>query len=189
MDILTEIRNRKSPLVFSDEDVEKEKIDALIEVARWAPSCYNNQSWNYVFVHRKGLSRKHLEDALFIGNSWAKRAPYLVVVGADPEKDCATNNLPYFAYNAGLSVMSLVLEAEHQGLRVHQMAGWKEDKVKEAVRFPDNYRVIVLFALGYERDPRSIWNELDDRIKNRLMRQRERRPVHENFFYDYFTGS
>lgn len=40
MDILTEIRNRKSPLVFSDENVEKEKIEALIEVARWAPSCF-----------------------------------------------------------------------------------------------------------------------------------------------------
>lgn len=134
MDLLPEIKKRKSPLVFSDRDIEKEKIEAIIEAARWAPSCFNNQSWNYVFVHKTDSPRQAFEKALYIGNGWAKRAPYLVAVGADPEKDCKTNGIPYYAYNAGLSVMSCTIEAEHQGLRIHQMAGWKEDKVKHAFR-------------------------------------------------------
>ena len=186
MNILPEIRNRRSPLVFSEEDIEEEKIKAVIEAARWTPSCFNNQSWNYAFVHKTDPARRGLEDALYVGNGWAKRCPYLVAVGANPEDDCKTNNLPYYAYDAGLSVMSLTLEAEHQGLRVHQMAGWKEDKVKEALGFPESYRVLVVFALGYEGDVKSVWDELEERIKDRLTQPRKRKSTRKNFFFGSF---
>ena len=186
MSILKELGSRKSPLVFEEADVEKEKIDSLVEAARWAPSCFNNQSWNYVFVHKDDPTRESLEDALSLGNGWAKRAPYLVAVGADPDKDCRTNNLPYYAYNAGLSVMCLTIEAEHQGLRVHQMAGWSEKKVKKALEFPEEYRVIVLFALGYEGEVKKIWDKLTERIKERLVEPRNRKPRTENFFFGKF---
>ena len=186
MEILPELRQRKSPLVFDRRDVEKDKITTLIEAARWASSCFNNQSWNYVFVHHRHTTRAPLEDALSMGNGWAKKAPYLVVVGADPNEDCKTNDLPYYAYDAGLSVMCLAIEAEHQGLRVHQMAGWNEEKVKNALGFPQNYRVIVVFALGYKSDVTSIWNELEERIKDILAKPRERKPVQANFFFEAF---
>jgi len=186
MDILPELRNRKSPLVFREEDIEKGKIGALIEAARWAPSCFNNQSWNYVFVHKNDPTREALEDALSLGNGWTKRAPYLVAVGANPDKDCKTNGLPYYAYDAGLSVMSLTVEAEDQGLRAHQMAGWNEEKVKKALGFPEEYRVIVVFAIGYEGDPQRILDKLEQRIKDRLAEPRTRKPANENFFFNSF---
>ena len=188
-DILVELKNRKSPLVFAERDVEKQKIDALVEAARWAPSCFNNQSWNYVFVHKNDSSRKDLEDALSIGNGWAKKPPYLVAVGANPEEDCKNNNLPYYAYNAGLSVMCLTIEAEHQGLRVHQMAGWKESKVKKALGFPESHRVIVLFALGYEGNVKRVWDKLEQKIKDRLAEPRTRKPANENFFVGVFGNA
>jgi nitroreductase len=185
-DILVELKNRKSPLVFSEKDVEKDKLDALVEAARWAPSCSNNQSWNYVFVHKDHSARQALEEALSLGNGWARKAPYLVAVSANPEEDCKNNGLPYYAYNAGLSVMSLTVEAEHQGLRVHQMAGWKEPNVKKALGFPKNHRVVVLFAFGYEGDVKRVWDKLEQRIKDRLAEPRKRKPVNENFFVDFF---
>jgi len=188
MDILPELRKRKSPLFFDKRDVEKEKIELLIEAARWAPSCSNNQSWNYVFVHKYHVTRSALEDAFSRGNKWAKTAPYIVAVGANPEEDCQTNNLPYYSYNAGLSVMCLVIEAEHQGLRVRQMAGWNESTVKKAVGFPKNIRVIVLFALGYESDIQSIWNTLEERDKDKIVKTRERKASHENFFFEIFNN-
>ena len=188
-DILSELKKRKSPLIFSDKDVEEEKIRALIEAARWAPSCSNNQSWNYVFVRKDDPTRPAFEEALNPGNAWAKKAPYLVAVGADPDEDCSDNGLPFYAYNAGLSVMCLVIEAEHQGLRVHQMAGWKEPKVKAVLGFPESCRVVVVFALGYEGDPKLVWDQLEQRIKDKLARPRMRKPVGENFFRGRFGNS
>jgi len=187
MNILPEIRQRKSPLVFDEnKEVEKEKLDALIEAARWAPSCFNNQEWNYVFVGKNDDTRKGVEDALSLGNGWAKKAPYIVAVGADPEKACKTNDLPYYAYDLGLSVMNLAIEAEHQGLRVHQMAGWDEKKVKKALGFPDNYRVVVVFALGYEADVKKMMDKLEERLKDKLARPRTRKEAGENFFFGKF---
>jgi nitroreductase len=185
--ILPELKKRLSPLLFDERDIENEKIPALVEAARWAPSCSNNQSWNYVFVHKKASTRPAVEAALTRGNAWAKRAPYLVAVAADPDQDCKDNGLPYYAYNAGLSVMCLVLEAEHLGLRVHQMAGWDEGKVKEALGCPSRSRVVVLFALGYEADAKSLWDTLDERTKNKLAKPRERKPPSENFFSDGYA--
>ena len=187
MVLLKEIRKRRSPLVFRGDDLEKHKIEALVEAARWAPSCFNKQPWKYVFVHKKDPSRRNLEAALALGNGWAKRAPYLVAVGANPDEACKTNNLPYYAYDIGLSVMTLSIEAEHQGLRVHLMAGWNEVEVKHALGFPERYRVIVVFALGYESDVKSIWENLEERIKEKLAGSRKRKPVNQNFFFNKFS--
>jgi hypothetical protein len=76
----------------------------------------------------------------------------------------------------------MTIEAEHLGLRVHQMAGWDEQKVKQALRYPSNFRVIVIFALGYEANIKSIWATLDERTRNKIAKPRERKPPSENFF-------
>jgi nitroreductase len=188
MNLLPELKRRKSPLIFQEQSVEQDQIQCLIEAARWAPSCFNNQSWNYVFVEKNHSTRAALEAALSVGNGWAKKASYLVAVGADPNQDCTRNNLPYYAYDAGLSVMSLVIQAEHQGLRIHQMAGWNEEKVKRALEFPEHYRVIVLFALGYEADVKNLWDVLEEKIKEKLAKPRERKPPDANFFFQSFRN-
>jgi nitroreductase len=186
MEILPEIEKRLSPVIFKKDSVEKEKLDVLIEAARWAPSCFNNQSWNYVFVSKDAPTREDFEEALTRGNAWAKAAPFLVAVGADPEGACKTNDLPYYVYDVALSVMSMVIEAEHQGLRVHQMAGWDEGTVKTALGFPDDYRVVVLFALGYEEDPKNVWDDLDERMRAKVGRDRTRKRSSDNFFFGSF---
>ena len=189
LDILPELRKRMSSLLFDGKDLEEEKLQALVEAARWAPSCSNNQSWNYVFVNKKAGTRVALEDSLTRGNAWAKDGPFLVAVAADPGIDCRDNDLPFYAYDAGLSVMCLIVEAEHLRLRVHQMAGWSEQKVKQALRFPSNVRVMVLFALGYGADVKSVWENLDERTKNKLARPRERKPLDQNFFSESYGES
>ena len=41
------IKNRWSPRAFSSNPVEEETIMSLLEAARWAPSCFNEQPWNF----------------------------------------------------------------------------------------------------------------------------------------------
>jgi hypothetical protein len=110
MDVLREIKNRMSPIVFAERDVEKEKIAVLIE-------------------------------------------------------------------------------AEHQGLRVHQMAGYNEEKVKKALGCPKDQRVIVVFALGYEGSSKTIWDKLEQRIKDKLAEPRTRKSPNENFLFCSFGNS
>ena len=73
IEILAELKNRKSPIVFDERDFDAEKIWAIVEAARWAPSCSNNQSWNYVFVHKTDTTRIPLERALTPGNAGQRK--------------------------------------------------------------------------------------------------------------------
>ncbi|TFG26407.1 hypothetical protein EU527_19755 [Candidatus Thorarchaeota archaeon] len=187
MNLLPEIRNRRSVIVFQERDVEQEKVNLLIEAARWAPSCFNKQDWNYVLVSKKDETRESFEGALSFGNGWAKSAPYLVAVSANPGQACKTNNIPYYAYDLGLSVMSLVIEAEHQGLRVHQMAGYNEKRVKEALSLPDTHRVVVVFAMGYEGDVEKMKDKVTEKIKDTVTQARTRKELQENFFFGRFS--
>ena len=42
------IKQRWSPLAFNIRPVEPEKIASLLEAARWAASCFNEQPWFFI---------------------------------------------------------------------------------------------------------------------------------------------
>jgi 5-formyltetrahydrofolate cyclo-ligase len=69
------------------------------------------------------------------------------------------------------------------------MAGWKEPKVKTALGFPESHRVVVVFALGYEADIKQVWNQLEQRTKDKLAMPRTRKPISENFFRGRFGNA
>ena len=41
--VMDVIKRRWSPRAISNRPVEPEKLRIVLEAARWAPSCYNNQ--------------------------------------------------------------------------------------------------------------------------------------------------
>ena len=58
MDTLEAIRTRKSVRKFSDRPVEPEKLQAVLEAARLAPSWANMQCWRFVVVRDAGVKDK-----------------------------------------------------------------------------------------------------------------------------------
>ncbi|MBI5477905.1 MAG: nitroreductase family protein, partial [Deltaproteobacteria bacterium] len=69
------IAARRSLRAYSDRPVEPQKLERLLEAARWAPSAGNRQPWRFVVVSREAPTRLAVEAALDAGNSWARRAP------------------------------------------------------------------------------------------------------------------
>jgi nitroreductase len=183
MKLLKEIQQRKSPNIFLDKEIEKEKINAVLEAARLSPSCFNNQPWIYVLVNKKDKTRKELEEALNVANYWAKKASYLIVVGGNPKKDFVSHGIEYYLYDTGLSAMSLVIEAEHQGLRAHQMSGWNKEKVAKAVKFPEEINPIAVIALGIEDKNPKTFAKLAVDLRQKIVNQRKRKPINEIAFF------
>ncbi|HPO10709.1 MAG TPA: nitroreductase family protein, partial [bacterium] len=50
--VMDVIKRRWSPRAISNRPVEPEKLRIVLEAARWAPSCYNNQSWRFLVATR-----------------------------------------------------------------------------------------------------------------------------------------
>ncbi len=143
------IAARRSRRAYADRQVEPEKIERMVEAARWSPSCDNRQPWRYVIVDRDAPSRASLEEALARGNAWAKRAPVLVVAAARKADGSVVESREYFLHDTGLATMSLLYRAVDLGLLVHPMAGWKEAAVRAALGIPDDAVPIAMVAVGY----------------------------------------
>jgi nitroreductase len=173
------IKKRRSGRIFdANRPVETDKIDSLIEAARWAPSCSNNQPWR--FVVSRGESLVAVKECLTRGNSWARRSPLIFTIASKPDLDCQITGRDYYPLGVGLAIENLLLQGIHLGLVVHPIAGFKEKRVKEVLRIPDEYRVHALVIVGY---PGST-DGLDDRILEKEKAPRVRKPVKEIAFWE-----
>ena len=50
MEVSEAIRERRSIRRFSDQEVSKEDLEAILEAARWAPSAKNSQTWRFTVL-------------------------------------------------------------------------------------------------------------------------------------------
>lgn len=171
--ILQELNQRRSVRGFLPKTVEQEKLDALWAAAQWAPSSSNKQEWRYYAV--MGEARQKLAEVLNTGNRWALAAPLILCVVRDGSVENKSETREYGMYDVALSVMSLAVEAEHQGLRAHQMAGFREEAFRRVLHIPENEVPVVMVAVGYEGEPK----ELDPTAQAKEKRPRTRKPIHE----------
>ncbi len=181
-DLLPEIANRKSPRAFQTRPVEEEKIQLLLQAFQWAPSSYNKQPWRIVIASDSVVLTKMHEGIMTGNRRWAVKAPVLAVIVSKLEADDVRhdNAIPYYLYDCGQATMSLVLQAEHMGLRCHQMAGWEQGPIRAALGIPADEQPIVLLAIGYEGDIA----DLDERSREKEMVPRSRKELREFAFRD-----
>ena len=179
--ILKEIKHRHSPLLFKKKSVSKKILEECVEAARWTPSCYNNQPWKFVLITgKKEISA--LEKVFSVGNHWALKAPVVGFLVSREEDDCIveSNGLSYFQYDCGMAMMAFVIQAEKEGLKSHQMAGYDEEKVKKQLKIPKGYRVLSAFAMGYEEELKNYKEELHPKLRERILStKRVRKPLNE----------
>lgn len=171
--ILKELNQRKSVRAFLEQDIESEKLDALWAAAQWAPSSANKQEWHYYAVMGKG--REQLSEVLVPGNRWALKAPLLLGVTRDASIENKTESREYGMYDVALSVMCLAVEAEHQGLRTHQMAGFYDEAFRRVLEITDHETPVVMVAVGYEGGD----GALDPAAQEKEKRPRVRRSISE----------
>jgi len=108
MDFHRLIAARRSLRAYSPRPVEPEKVERMLEAARWSPSCANRQPWRFLVVGAEASSRPAVEEALDAGNSWARRAPVLIVAGARREDGGVVESREYFLHDTGMALMSLI---------------------------------------------------------------------------------
>lgn len=143
------ILNRWSPRAMSGEPLEEETLMSLFEAARWAPSCFNDQPWRFLYARREG---PHWED--FFGllveanQAWAKQAAVLVVAVSHKVFEYNAKPSPTHTFDTGAAWQNLALEGAHRGLVVHGMAGFDYERAPEVLGLPEDYAVEAMIAIG-----------------------------------------
>ncbi|MDW7671244.1 MAG: nitroreductase family protein [Bacillota bacterium] len=175
-EILEEVKTRWSPRAFDpDLPVSKEDLLGVMEAARYAPSCFNEQPWRYIAAMRGETAYEKILDVLNETNrEWAANAPVLMIIMS--RKQFAKNGKEnrWHLFDAGTSWGYLSLEAHRRGLHTHAMGGFSVDRTREAFEVDDDTAIIAAVALGYYGNKEDLSPELQKKEKPGL-----RKPTNE----------
>lgn len=147
MNVKDVIRERRAYRSLDHIEITEELVKDLVECAQLAPSCYNNQSWRFVFVSDpKVLTSLH--QALSKHNEWVQAASLVVAVFSKTDLDCVIQGREYFLFDTGMATAFMILRATELGLVAHPIAGYDEAQVKTLLTIPQDMQVIALVVVG-----------------------------------------
>ena len=156
MNFMEIARARQSCRTYDEERaVEPEKIAAMLEAARLAPSACNGQPYHFTVC--RGQTAKEVAKATAgLGmNKFAVQAPVLIVVSEKPYVKSAAmgakvKNNDYRSMDIGIAVAYLTAEATAQGLSTC-ILGWLDDsKIRSLCDLDQPVRLVI--TVGYAKD-------------------------------------
>lgn len=175
------IAQRWSGRAFDErKPVSRTQILALLEAARWAPSCFGDEPWRFIVWDKNTDAAAWQKAFACLGEfnqQWVKNAPVLLLSAASPVFKNGKPNR-WSQYDTGAAAENLSLQAVALGLMAHQMGGFDVDKTRQAFNIPAQYECIAMIAVGYAAVP----DILSDDLRQRERAPRARRPLLECFF-------
>ena len=144
-------KNRRSVKEYTSQQVEQEKLDAIMEVALRAPSGRAARPWEFVVVEDKALLEK-LSAAKPSGAAFVKDAAVGIAVCGYPSKshlwieDCsiAAVSMQYAAHSMGLGSRWAHMRGNN-----YDDSTSSRDYIAGLLDLPDNLDVECIVAIGY----------------------------------------
>lgn len=163
------------------KSVSHEQVIALLEAARWAPSCFGDEPWRFVVWNKASDPQAWQQafDCLVPGNqAWVVDAPVLVLTCADTLFGHNQKPNRFAQYDTGAAAENLCLQAASMGLMAHQMGGFDADLAREKFNIPAQYTVMAMISVGYPADISTLSGD----ALARETAARTRKPLAELFF-------
>ena len=156
MNFLEIAQNRQSCRSYDEaRPVEPEKLEAVLNAARLAPSACNGQPYHFT-VCRGETAKMAAAAVTGLGmNKFAAQAPLLIVVSEKPYVKSAAMGArvkgnDYRSIDIGIAAAYLTAEAAAQGLG-SCILGWLDDqKLREICGLDQPVRLVI--TLGYPKD-------------------------------------
>ena len=149
-----EIANKRQSCRSYDaaRPVEEEKLQAVLESARLAPSACNGQPYRLtVCTGENALKTAELCRGMGL-NQFAVQAPVMIVVSeeeyvASAKLGSRLKGNDYRSMDIGIVTAFITLEAAAQGLGTCIMGWFDDEKIREVCRLSHPVRLVI--ALGY----------------------------------------
>jgi len=151
MDVMEAIKRRCSVRRYQDRPVEEEKLLAILEAARLAPSANNKQEWRFVVVRDKDLRQRLMKAAR--NQSFVAEAPVVIACCAQTDNHVMTCGQLCYPIDVAIAIEHMVLKATEEGLGTCWIGAFYEDEVKKILEIPEEIRVVELLTVGYPDKP------------------------------------
>ncbi len=148
MDFLELVQSRYSVRAYKSDPVEDEKLQAVLEAARLAPTAANRQPFRILVVRTEG----HREELLQIyGRQWFVEAPIvLCVCGVQAEAWMRNHDgKSYVDVDAAIVMDHIVLAATSLGLGTCWIAAFDPEAAQDVFKLPRGVTPMIVTPLGY----------------------------------------
>lgn len=141
-----------------DKAVETEKLDAVLEAARLAPSACNGQPYKITVCQGQASQEVALACRGMGLNKFATQAPVTLVISEMPYVKSAAvgaklKNNDYRSIDIGIVTAYITAEAAAQGLSTC-ILGWLDDsKIREICDLKYPVRLVITLGYAKEGDP------------------------------------
>ena len=158
MDFLEIANHRQSCRGYDpDRPVEREKLEAILEAVRLAPSACNAQPY-HLTVCRGETAKAVAKATQGMGmNKFADQAPVLIVISEAPYTKAAAlgakvKGNDYRSIDIGIATAYLTAEADTQGLSTC-ILGWLDDeKIRGICGLQSPVRLVITLGYAAEGD-------------------------------------
>jgi len=164
------ITRRYSVRAYKPDPVEEDKLQAVLEAARLAPTAANRQPFQFIVIHTAGreqdLKRIYPRD-------WFTQAPLVICACAIPSQAWVRRNdgANYAIVDVTIAMDHLILAAANVGLGTCWIAAFDPAAAREALGLPTDVEPIAFTPLGYPADQ---------------PRPKERKPLSELVRYEHW---
>lgn len=162
--VMNNILSRTSVRSFTDQPVEQEKIQKLLQAGMAAPSAVNKQPWHFVVV----TDRKVL-DALGDANpnaGFVKKAPLAIVVCGDMTKALEGGGREFWIQDCSAATENILLAAVGMGLGATWTGTYPAQERCEAVarvlNLPETMIPLNTIVIGYPDGTPQAKNKWND---------------------------
>lgn len=155
MSFLAIANTRQSNRAYTDQPIEKEKLNAVLEAARLAPSACNGQPY-LITVCQGDTAAAVAKQTQGMGmNIFASQAPILLVISEQPYVASAAlgakvKHNDYRSIDIGIASAYITAEAAAQGLGSCILGWFDDEQIRTICGLDAPVRLVI--TLGYPAD-------------------------------------
>jgi len=145
------ITARYSVRAYRPDAVEDEKLQAILEAARLAPTAANRQPIQLIIMHTAGREE---QIGKIYGKPWFVQAPLVIAVCAISSQAWVRESDRFNArlIDAAIVADHLILAAANQGLGTCWVAAFNVKTARSVLQLPDEAEPVIFTPLGYPAD-------------------------------------
>lgn len=145
------IKNRRSVRKYLDRPVPDNLIDKILDTARFAPTVWGHQPWEFVVVKNTETKKQLVKTS---GNqNWMLGAPVFIIVCINMKiagvRFGERGEKLYGIQTTAMATQNILLAAESLGLGACWVAEFSENTVSVVLQCPDYIRPAAIITLGY----------------------------------------
>ena len=141
-EVLRLMQERRSIRKFKPDPIEDDKIEQILEAARWTQSASNRQPWRFIVIKNQEIISQLQKAAKFGG--FVSQAPLVIAIIADKKR-----SPNWYLQDTSMVAHQICLMAWSLDLGTCWIGSMDRDKAAEVLELDKNEHVTTILPIGY----------------------------------------